>query len=359
LAAANLAASFVVAVASIALAAMKYSYMAPIWGTLAGNVVLSGILACRQGSLGVLRLSFSGYQEVVHFGLYSSGVSVINVFYNLCPQLFLARNLDFASVGLYSRAVGVTQLFDRLVMQAISPVIMPGILSHQKAGADVKRLYLDAIELISVLQWPFLLFIASMARPIIESWLGNSWIAVTPLIRILCFANLALFAAGLTYPTLVAVGKVRVALISSMVSLPPSLLAIYVTSFWGVHAVTLSALLTLPLQTVAAIYFVGRELNIKWTDIGRSLVKSGIVAGIVALVSVACNGMFEVGEMSSVASVVLGCCAAGVSWWLGLTATKHPLLSHLHSVFEGTRGRVAISSNLWPRKSGPPLKVRS
>ena len=79
---------------------------------------------------------------------------------------------------------------------------------------------------------------------------------MVPLVRLLCIAHLSLFAACLTYPVLVAAGSVRDTLLSSLISLPPSLLIIFVASFFGVEAVAASALLTLPFQAAVAIYFV-------------------------------------------------------------------------------------------------------
>ena len=100
-----------------------------------------------------------------------------------------------------------------------------------------------------------------MAQPIILIWLGPTWLEIVPLVRILCIAYLSLFAACLTYPVLVAVGSVRDALVSSLISLPPSLLVIFAASFFGVKAVAASALLTLPFQAAVAIYFIRRHLG--------------------------------------------------------------------------------------------------
>ena len=106
----------------------------------------------------IFRPSLVEYPDVIRFGLYSGGVSVINVFYNLAPQIFLARILDFAAVGLYSRAVGVTQVFDRLVGQVLSPVIMPAIFAQKQSRRRSEGIYLDAISLLSAVHWPFLDF---------------------------------------------------------------------------------------------------------------------------------------------------------------------------------------------------------
>ena len=273
----NLVANAVSIAISIALAVLHYSYMAPIWGAVAGNVVLTVLLIGFCKNRRVFRPSLSEYPDVISFGLYSGGVSIINVFYNLAPQIFLARILDFAAVGLYSRAIGITQVFDRLVGQVLSPVIMPAIFAQTKAGGNLKNIYLDAIALLTAVHWPFLIFMAIMAQPIILIWLGPTWLEIVPLVRMMCIGYLSLFVACLTYPVLVAVGSVRDALVSSLISLPPSLLVIFIASFFGVQAVAASAIVTLPFQAAVAIYFVSRHLDIGWSDLFRATFKSAIV----------------------------------------------------------------------------------
>ena len=329
LACCNVAGGFITAVVSIALAALNYSFMAPIWGTIVGNVVVVVLLIASRRDLRIFRPSFAGYRDVIGFGAYSSGTAIINVFYNLAPQLILARVLDFNAVGLYGRASNVTQVFDRWVIQVLNPVILPAISAHKRAGGDLKRIYLNAIELIAVVQWPFLLFFALMADPIICIWLGQTWTEIVPLVRMLCIASLSLFAACLTYPVLVALGFVRDTLISSLISLPPSLFVIFVASFFSVRAVAASALLTLPFQAIVALLFVGRRLAIRPADLIRATIKSGIVTGYSvggALVSMAITEISSAGPFIGLISATI---FAASAWWLGLVMTKHPLLGQI------------------------------
>jgi O-antigen/teichoic acid export membrane protein len=339
----NLAGNSTGAVISIALALWHFSYMAPIWGGLAGNIMLTVMLLARYRDFGIFRPSLLEYRDIIGFGLYSSGVSVINVFYNLSPQLFLARILDFASVGLYSRAISLTQVFDKLIVQVLNPVIMPAVVAQNKAGANLKGVYLDSIELLSAVQWPFLAFVAIMARPIILIWLGESWLDVVPLVRVLCIANMALFAACLSYPVLVAVGSVRDALVSSFVSLPPSLLVILCAAFFGVQAVAAAALLTLPFQAAVAIYFIGRHLAIVPGDLLRSLVKSAIITAGTACGAAGCAALFEMGMLTPFLGLMSAFCVAVLCWWLGLAFTAHPLL---HRLYHAAGGLAAVAPRL-------------
>jgi O-antigen/teichoic acid export membrane protein len=331
----SLAANFISIAVSIALAMLHYSFMAPIWGAVAGNIILTLLLIAFCKNRQIFRPSLSEYPDVIRFGLYSGGVSIINVFYNLAPQIFLARILDFAAVGLYSRAVAITQVFDRLVGQVLSPVIMPAIFVQTKAGGDLRRIYLDAIALLTAVHWPFLTFIAIMAQPIISIWLGSTWLEIVPLVRMMCLAYLSLFAACLTYPVLVAVGSVRDALLSSLVSLPPSLLVVFIASFWGVHAVAASAMLTLPFQAAVAIYFINKRLNMGLLDLFRATFKSGIVTLFSSAAALVCAAMVEYGLLRPIFGLGLACISAATCWLSSMAVMEHPLLPRLQLAASG------------------------
>ena len=344
----NVAGGAATAAISIALAVLNYSFMALIWGTIAGNVVVLVLLLASQRRANLFRPSFCGYRDIFGFGAYSSGTMMINVFYNLAPQLILARVLDFNAVGLYGRASNITQIFDKWLIQVLNPVILPAISAHKRAGGDLKRIYLNAIELIAVVQWPLLLFCALMADPIISIWLGETWSEIVPLVRMLCIASLSLFAACLTYPVLVALGFVRDTLTSSLISLPPSLFVIFVASFFGVRAVAASALLALPFQAIVALCFVGRRLAISPADLIRATQKSGIVTGYSvggALLSMAIMEFSSAGPVIGLISASI-CAAAG--WWLGLLMTKHPLLAQVGMATDG----MAVAAPWLPLVSG-------
>ncbi|CAI0342951.1 Membrane protein involved in the export of O-antigen and teichoic acid [Hyphomicrobiales bacterium] len=335
---------------AIVLALLNFSYMAPIWGGVAGNVILVVMLLIWHRDMTAFRPSFADYRDVVGFGLYSSAVSVINVFYNFAPQLFLARILDFASVGLYSRAVNITQVFDRLIVQVLNPVVMPAIVARRAAGEDLRAVYLEALQSLSAVQWPAMIFVAIMARSIILIWLGQNWLDIVPLIRFLCIANLALFAACLSYPVLVAIGRVRDALVSSLISLPPSLLVILCASFYGVEAVAASALLTLPFQAAVALYFIGGHLDVGFRDLVRALRKSIVVTVLTAIGVAACAALIDAGIINAVLGLVSACFVAGACWLLGMAITSHPLL---HQLQHAANGFAAVAWRLRPWRPAP------
>lgn len=325
----NLTAGAAGAAVSVVLALMKFSYMAPIWGGVASSFVLTIMLVVRRADSGIFRPCFADCRDVARFGAISGGVVVLNVFYSLSPQLFLARTLDFASVGIYSRAGNITQIFDRLVVQVLNPVIMPTFTASRTAGQDLRRVYLDAAQLLSVVQWPALIVVTIVAQPLIGLWLGARWLEIVPLVQILCVANMALFAACLSYPVLVAVGRVRDALLVSFVSLPLSLLVILGASFFGVTAVAASSLLTLPFQAAVALNLIARRLKFTWMELAAALIPSAVTTAFTAAGMAACTVFVESKGVDAALGLACASVAAAVFWLVGLFVTGHPMLRHI------------------------------
>jgi O-antigen/teichoic acid export membrane protein len=327
----NLTAAFVEAAVSIALTASGWSFLGPLTGVVMGQAVLVMTLIGYRRNLRIFRPSLEGWRDVAGFGVYSSATVIVNTIHDTAPQLILGRMLGFAAVGLYGRAGGVTRWFDRLFLGVLNPVIMPAIAAQTRSGADLKRLYLRAVELLTAAQWPFLTFVALMAEPIVRIWFGSGWLTIVPLVRLLSLASLALFAASLTYPVLVVLGRVRDTLTTSLISLPPSLLAIFVAAFFGVEAVAATALLTLPFQAAVAIWFIGRRLSFGFIDLFRAVLKSGIVTACSCTGAMVCiavnNGSLTLPSLAFCAALIAGL----LGWGLGLVITRHPLLADLRT----------------------------
>ncbi|MCW2318377.1 O-antigen/teichoic acid export membrane protein [Rhodoblastus acidophilus] len=340
-AAANLIGNGANATTSIALAMRGHSFLAPVWGQLAGAAAQAVYLAMQRRSVGIFAPSLAEHAEIVRFGMISSGVTLINLAFNAAPQLFLARLLGFSAVGLYSRAVAITQIFDRLVIQAISPVIMPALASKSRNGEDLKPIYARSISTLAAAHWPFLLCVAILAEPIVEVWLGRAWLPVAPLVRLLCAGSLALFAACLTYPILVATGHVRDALISSLISLPPSVAVMFAASFLGVEAVAASTLLTLPLQACVAMSYVGRRLGVGPRAIAAALGASALVAGCCGCAAAVGALAIKAGWLPPLAGLGVSGALVALAWLAALMATDHPLLREIKS---------ALGRRLWFRR---------
>jgi lipopolysaccharide exporter len=93
----------------------------------------------------------------VTFGSYNSATLVLNRLYEALPSLVLGRILMPSSVGLFNRALIVSQLPDRFVLPGLPHVALPALAAEVREGRDLKEAYLGALGYITVVQWPALI----------------------------------------------------------------------------------------------------------------------------------------------------------------------------------------------------------
>jgi O-antigen/teichoic acid export membrane protein len=335
-------------VSVISLAWLGFGYMSMAWASLLNVVVtnLGAVLYRRQFSM--YRPSLREWRRVLEFGSISSATALLNIASANLPQLILGRTLGFGAVGLFSRATVLTQLFDRMVLDGLNPVLLPSLAIKVRERQDLKPIYIRAIQYVTALHWPFLLCLALLASPIVDILLGHRWSEVAPLVRIVAIASLCFSPAFLTYPILVALGRVRDTLSMSLMTVPVTLAVILCASFISLQAVAASLFLTLPLQVFVATSFVRRQLGFSWGELVRATWRSALVA-LAAAVLPAIAVILHPAHLDLPPGAAMAAAGGGLLGWLaGLVAVSHPLLTELQG---------ALSAVLRRSAAGAPVKL--
>jgi O-antigen/teichoic acid export membrane protein len=176
--------------------------------------------------------------------------------------------------------------------------------------------------------------IAVLAEPTVRIVLGPQWDACAPLLRIMAIASLAMTPSSLTYPVLVVSGRIRDTLVSSLIVLPASAVAVIIAAPYGMETLAWSMFATLPFQMGVALWFIRRQIDFAWTELFRSIWKSGIVAGfatVAPLILVAMQGLSPHPSIVTLAAVLTG---AAFGWLVGLVVTGHQLLGELRMMLD-------------------------
>jgi O-antigen/teichoic acid export membrane protein len=323
-------------VAAIGLAAVGFSYMSLAWASLVNAVITTAAAVLHRRDLRIFWFSTHDWRQVFSFGGVSYATSLLNSLAANAPQLILGRVLGSGAVGIFTRACMLSQLFDRMVIDGLSPVMLPAFSGKVRDGHDLKGAYLRAIESVTALHWPFLLCLALLADPIVDIVLGPQWLEVAPLLRIVAMASMCLFPAFLTYPVLVATGRIGDTLIASLITIPASLIVMIVASFAGLYAAAASLFISLPIQVGVALMFVHRQIPFSLRELLGALKKSAMVAACAATapaITILVCGRFDLS--------LLQACAAGLGaalgWVVALSVVKHPLLGEMREVLSAGR----------------------
>jgi O-antigen/teichoic acid export membrane protein len=332
LAAISLLSAAVSAATLISLAWLGWGYMALAYAGLAGALAHTLAANVARPMPWALVPNLSASRAALTFGAWSSATAFVNILHGAMPQLIIGRLLGVGAVGLYDRTRIICQLPDRLIVSALNPVLLPALSEHVRRGGSVREPYLLGLRYMAAVQWPALICLVLLADPIVQLLLGPQWPEVPHLVRITAGGIFWLIAASLSYPTLVALGRIRDTLTTSLITIPPSIVAIALASQHSLEAVAATGWITAPFQVFVVVSVIRRYTGIRWREIFAA-VAPGLTAAVGAatgpLVVMALHG-FRLDL--PVTSLLLAVPLAAAGHIAALRMIAHPLYAEIEAV---------------------------
>lgn len=298
------------------------------WAALAGAIATAAVAFARRPTVRMFRPSLADWRDVLRFGGIAGATNILNTLYQMLPQLLLGRFAGMEAAGLLTRAAAVAQLPERAVIGAVQPVLLPAFAAHGRKGGDLRTAYLAALGHMAAVFWPPLVVLILLAEPVVALLLGPQWSGAVPLVRIVAAGWLAMFAAALTQPALVASGHVGDTLTTSLVSLPVSAALLLLGAPFGPEGVAVALLFAAPLQAFVAIRRVGLRLGFTAADVLRGA-RGGLVPTAAAALGPALAWATAGAGGVPLAALGWAVPAALIGWIAGLRLTGHPLYDEL------------------------------
>lgn len=173
---------------AVALAALGMGFISLAWAAVCGTAatVVGAALANRQWIFA--RFSLIEQKRVLGFGMRSSLSSMASEAGHASPEMVLGRTLGMEATGLFSRAMGYVQLFERLLQDVLRGVMLPYFSDEARAGTNLRKKLNVAIENIGAISWFIIAMTAVLAKPMILLLYGSQWTDAVPIAQILCVA---------------------------------------------------------------------------------------------------------------------------------------------------------------------------
>ena len=323
----DICATLASAICAVCLALLGYSYMSLAWAAVASALVWTLLGLGLRRNFSVYQFCLLEWRNVLAFGFYGSATAVL---YRISESLFylmLGRVLNAGAAGVCQRAVMLTLFPERVILAGIGAVALPAFSAHARDGHDLKGAYFKAIEHVTAVLWPALILLAILANPIVSIVFGPQWKDVAPILQIFAVSHLFNFPTALNYAIQVAVGAIRhtvpLALLQTMIALT----VLGVAAGYGLRAVALSTLLTIPLNVGLSVWLVCRHVPFRIGELAAAMKKSAFMSVMSAAgpLAVALHGRgdFSTPWMATAAILFAG------GWLGGLKLTRHPLFAEL------------------------------
>jgi O-antigen/teichoic acid export membrane protein len=321
----NTTSATVTAAATIALALAGFSYMSIAWATVVASATTAVMSFYFRPDLSRYRPALRSWRSVLAFGGYNGASHVISQTYEALPQLVLGGLLPPAAVGLYNRAVMVSQIPQRVFLASVFSVAFPALAAEIREGHSLQAPYLRALGYITVLFWPALALLALLAYPVVHLLLGQQWLSAVPLVQVMAIAHLAWFPVILTAPVLLAVGANRDRVLVHLIARPLSAVVLCSAAYFGIMAMAASQLVIVPYLMVVALYFVRRHVPFRWSELCAAIWKSAVVTASTAAGPIGVVALSDSGFDLPLAATAVAVLLAMTGWLAGILVTRHPV----------------------------------
>ncbi|MEG0879829.1 MAG: lipopolysaccharide biosynthesis protein [Janthinobacterium sp.] len=326
----NAANSVVNLLVAVLLALQGYSYMSMVWAALAGSCAsLLVSLLVRPAALPWLP-GRRGMGAIGRFGAYATGGGLVDEAGVAAPDLIIGKLIGIESLALFGKAQSVLNIFNQAITSAISPVVFPLFAARAReeggrggqGGAEL--VYLRTISYMTALAWPFFLFLACMALPLVKVLYGTQWLDCVPLIRIMCLSSAVYSMFSMARYLFVATGQLRAQVRLDTWAGGIKVALLLAAAPFGLVAVAWAVVLSSMLRSWLNYGCLRRLSALDWRILARTLRKSLLLCGCCGIVPVAALLWLPIDTPALLA--LAGTALATLLCWLcGLFLLKHEL----------------------------------
>jgi len=317
-------------IVSITLALMRFG----VWSLVIGALVRDGVnvflvwIYCRWRPR--FFFSWRQFKELFSFSANVLGNDVVSYAVTNMDVVIIGRMLGTEALGYYTLALNLVKMPVQRLSGVVSKVAFPAFSAIQDDMKKLRKGFLKASAVLSLIIFPLLLGLALFAREFITLFMGAKWMPMaTPLI-ILVPMGLAKSVGVIRWPALMALGRPDVELKWNLAYILPLAACIYFgaqLSLAGAAAgISLLLVLTFPLvQTIS-----DRIIHLGDREFYLSIAPAAVAGGTMVLLTLlAKTYLLPLISANTLFLFVAGLFFAAVVYLAVLFAAARPLLRDL------------------------------
>lgn len=324
----NVGAALAQGTIGVALAAHGWSAFALAWATVAAAAT-RGVVAQVMRPAFPRRLHLAGIGQVVHFGARASVLYLTGALGTRTPDLIVGKLVGVFAVGLYSRAVSLSDQFRMLIAGAIGSVFFPAFARIRDRGEPLGPAYLRVVAGYSALVWPGMAGLALAAEPIIRLLYGPVWLGTAPLLSMIALTEILLIALPLVSDLPILAGRLNALLARNLIDTAMSIALLAAGTHWGVTGAAASRLVYAACWLLLYFRFMHGIVRFDLRALIVIYAKSGAATlAAIAPLALAYRLVAPPGALGFAG--LLAASATGVaSWALALVIVRHPVCQEI------------------------------
>jgi O-antigen/teichoic acid export membrane protein len=335
------ASSVVHTATGITLAFIGLSYMSLAWAAIAGTIAsLTLAQAMRPARIPWLP-GVREIKRVLTFGMYMTGSTMVARVGADLPNLVVGKILGLSALGLISRGSGLIQIFYRLVIRGIQPIIMPYLSAKKRAGENLGTPYLYAVTCVTGLAWPFYISLGLLAEPVVNVILGSKWMEIVPLLSIWVIAPSIGSLTPFAQMVFAANGAVkRFFHLQTYVSLTRAAL-VTGAAFHSLEALIMAFSVSQAVQQLIVAPAIYRLIDIDSRKHLQAVLPSVMVALTTGLGVFLSTLLLNSAKAPLLVELGAGGLGAFLGWVLGCQITRHPLMDEIKRALSAAKQQIS------------------
>lgn len=204
-----------------------------------------------------LIFSFKSLREMFGFGSRILASGLINrTFENLYP-LVIGKLFSATDLGVFTRAKAMQELPSQTLSSMVGRVTFPVFSSIQDDPVRLKRGLKKALILLALANFPMMIGLAVIARPLVFVLLTEKWAQSIPYLQLLCLAGLLFPVLVMNSNLLFALGRSKLFLRLEVIKKVLIVINIAITWRWGISAMICGMIVISIVELSLNSYYTG------------------------------------------------------------------------------------------------------
>ena len=206
----ELSAALVNICVAISLAFILRNVWALVWGGLVANIISLFISYIIHPYRPKIRFEIEKFRDLFSFGKWGLGSGILIFLITQGDDIFVGKILGVSALGLYQIAYLISNLPATEITHVIHQVVFPAYSKLNNDLSNLKEAYLKVLQFTAFLSFPVAVLIFILAPDFTIIFLGQKWMGIVPVIRVLVLAGLTRSIAATAGTIFYAVGKPKI-----------------------------------------------------------------------------------------------------------------------------------------------------
>lgn len=184
----------------------------------------------------VMRFSFGALRDMFSFGSRMLASGLLNTIFDNIYLLVIGKLFSPADLGFFARASTFQEIPSQSLSGMVGRVTFPVFASIQDDPKRLKRSMKKALATLAIVNFPIMIGLAVIARPLVLLLLTQKWAESIPYLQLLCLLGLMYPLHSINLNLLQALGRSELFLRLEVIKKVLIIINIAVTWRWGITA---------------------------------------------------------------------------------------------------------------------------